>query len=130
MAEPDYKRLTAMHFHAWKSGLKTGTSHHPLYADIPSRISTHCACSYLYSRFPMSVCFTALHPPLTPAPFSLSGMYYLRTKPAANAIQFTVDRSTLQASRAAGEGPEGPPGNSTINADVTCTDEVCISCQG
>ncbi|BES87822.1 Hypothetical protein NTJ_00629 [Nesidiocoris tenuis] len=44
IAEPNYGKLTSMHFHAWKLGLKTG-------------------------------------------------MYYLRTKPAANAIQFTVDKS-------------------------------------
>lgn len=33
LAEPDYQRLTAMHFHAWKSGLKTGmcgATHRPL----------------------------------------------------------------------------------------------------
>ncbi|CAG0918059.1 unnamed protein product [Notodromas monacha] len=45
MADPNYGKLTSMHFHAWKLGLKTG-------------------------------------------------MYYLRTKPAANAIQFTVDKNT------------------------------------
>lgn len=44
IAQPNYGKLTSMHFHAWKLGLKTG-------------------------------------------------MYYLRTKPAASAIQFTVDKS-------------------------------------
>ncbi|KAM7360956.1 ribonucleoside diphosphate reductase large subunit [Cochliomyia hominivorax] len=43
VAEPNYGKLTSIHFYSWKAGLKTG-------------------------------------------------MYYLRTKPAANAIQFTVDR--------------------------------------
>ncbi|XP_063612743.1 ribonucleoside-diphosphate reductase large subunit-like [Penaeus indicus] len=47
IAEPNYGKLTSMHFYAWKLGLKTG-------------------------------------------------MYYLRTKPAANAIQFTVDKSKLK----------------------------------
>ncbi|KAF6208112.1 hypothetical protein GE061_016562 [Apolygus lucorum] len=47
IAEPNYGKLTSMHFHAWKLGLKTG-------------------------------------------------MYYLRTKPAANAIQFTVDKTKLK----------------------------------
>ena len=42
MSQPDYGKLTSMHFYAWKKGLKTG-------------------------------------------------MYYLRTKPAAHAIQFTLD---------------------------------------
>lgn len=46
VAEPNYGKLTSIHFHAWKMGLKTG-------------------------------------------------MYYLRTKPAANAIQFTVDKERL-----------------------------------
>ncbi|KAL7739357.1 hypothetical protein ACLKA6_003965 [Drosophila palustris] len=44
VAEPNYGKLTSIHFYAWKAGLKTG-------------------------------------------------MYYLRTKPAANAIQFTVDKN-------------------------------------
>uniref|UniRef100_A0A224XEY7 Ribonucleoside-diphosphate reductase n=1 Tax=Panstrongylus lignarius TaxID=156445 RepID=A0A224XEY7_9HEMI len=44
IAEPNYGKLTSMHFYAWKLGLKTG-------------------------------------------------MYYLRTKPAAQAIKFTVDQS-------------------------------------
>ncbi|XP_075160391.1 ribonucleoside diphosphate reductase large subunit [Haematobia irritans] len=46
VAEPNYGKLTSIHFYSWKAGLKTG-------------------------------------------------MYYLRTKPAANAIQFTVDRSRI-----------------------------------
>ncbi|XP_023037043.2 ribonucleoside-diphosphate reductase large subunit [Drosophila willistoni] len=44
VAEPNYGKLTSIHFYSWKSGLKTG-------------------------------------------------MYYLRTKPAAHAIQFTVDKN-------------------------------------
>lgn len=44
VAEPNYGKLTSIHFYSWKAGLKTG-------------------------------------------------MYYLRTKPAANAIQFTVDKN-------------------------------------
>ncbi|XP_037961094.1 ribonucleoside-diphosphate reductase large subunit [Teleopsis dalmanni] len=48
VAEPNYAKLTSIHFYAWKAGLKTG-------------------------------------------------MYYLRTKPAANAIQFTVDKSSPDA---------------------------------
>ena len=46
MAEPNFAKLTSMHFHAWKSGLKTG-------------------------------------------------MYYLRTKAAVDAIKFTVDTQML-----------------------------------
>ncbi|KAL1139882.1 hypothetical protein AAG570_006859 [Ranatra chinensis] len=47
IAEPNYGKLTSMHFHGWKLGLKTG-------------------------------------------------MYYLRTKPAAKAIQFTVDKTKVK----------------------------------
>ena len=46
IATPNYGKLTSMHFHAWKLGLKTG-------------------------------------------------LYYLRTKPAASAIQFTVDKTKV-----------------------------------
>ena len=45
MKDPDYAKLTSMHFYGWKSGLKTG-------------------------------------------------MYYLRTKSAVNAVQFTVSKKT------------------------------------
>jgi ribonucleoside-diphosphate reductase alpha chain len=46
IAEPNFGKLTSMHFYAWKKGLKTG-------------------------------------------------MYYLRTKPAADAIQFTVEKQAI-----------------------------------
>lgn len=49
VAEPNYGKLTSIHFYGWKMGLKTG-------------------------------------------------MYYLRTKPAVNAIQFTVDKTRLNQS--------------------------------
>jgi len=61
IAEPNYGKLTSMHFHAFKLGLKTG-------------------------------------------------MYYLRTKPAASAIQFTVDKSKLKKST---EGEDSPLKNGT-----------------
>ncbi|XP_033742673.1 ribonucleoside-diphosphate reductase large subunit-like [Pecten maximus] len=54
IAEPNYGKLTSMHFYAWKLGLKTG-------------------------------------------------MYYLRTKAAASAIQFTVDKTKLAQKSEAGE---------------------------
>jgi len=47
IADPDFAKLTSMHFYSWKKGIKTG-------------------------------------------------MYYLRTKPAADAIQFTVDTKALE----------------------------------
>ncbi|GAB6020343.1 Ribonucleoside-diphosphate reductase large subunit [Chamberlinius hualienensis] len=61
LAEPNYGKLTSMHFYAWSKGLKTG-------------------------------------------------MYYLRTKPAANAIQFTVDKSALSEGK-------------IVNSEVPKTDD-------
>jgi ribonucleoside-diphosphate reductase subunit M1 len=55
MAEPNYGKLTSMHFYGWKKGLKTG-------------------------------------------------MYYLRSRPAANAIQFTIDQKIQMAAKAARKG--------------------------
>ena len=54
IADPSAKKLTSMHFYAWKKGLKTG-------------------------------------------------MYYLRTRPKADAIQFTVNQEQLIADRAKSE---------------------------
>ena len=54
IANPDYGKITSMHFYAWRKGLKTG-------------------------------------------------MYYLRTKDAAAAIQFTVDKTKAAAASKAGE---------------------------
>lgn len=78
VAEPNYGKLTSIHFYGWKMGLKTG-------------------------------------------------MYYLRTKPAANAIQFTVDKQKLEntvRSQSAVETPLNlsplkPSFNSTINGNGT-----------
>lgn len=67
MAEPNMAKLTSMHFHAWKSGLKTG-------------------------------------------------MYYLRTKAAADAIKFTVE--SVQSAE-------------DKQADISCSldnPEECIAC--
>jgi ribonucleoside-diphosphate reductase subunit M1 len=52
IGQPNFAKLTSMHFYAWKKGLKTG-------------------------------------------------MYYLRTRPAANAVQFTVDPASAQTKKAA-----------------------------
>jgi len=57
VAEPNYGKLTSMHFYSWKMGLKTG-------------------------------------------------MYYLRTKAAAQAIQFTVDKSKLKKTTTAEDTAE------------------------
>lgn len=86
VAEPNYGKLTSIHFYGWKAGLKTG-------------------------------------------------MYYLRTKPAANAIQFTVDKSRKDTN---GEIKVQPPvdeadspNRSQNLADMVCSlenKEGCMSC--
>jgi len=71
VGEPNFAKLTAIHFYGWKKGLKTG-------------------------------------------------MYYLRTKPAANAIQFTVDQTKLK-------------NRDKNEADILCSidnKEACMSCSG
>lgn len=84
-----------------------------------------------------------------------TGMYYLRTKPAASAIQFTVDKQPVLKKRRKGASEEvggegrGPMTAVSIeeeeeeelndedddedgeNGDVgACGDDVCLSCQG
>ncbi|KAL4715575.1 hypothetical protein ACJJTC_009201 [Scirpophaga incertulas] len=78
VAEPNYGKLTSIHFYAWKMGLKTG-------------------------------------------------MYYLRTKPAANAIQFTVDKSKLK-NKTSNERSDTDEANM---AAITCSlqnKDACLSC--
>ncbi|XP_054745257.1 ribonucleoside-diphosphate reductase large subunit-like [Anastrepha obliqua] len=86
VAEPNYGKLTSIHFYGWKAGLKTG-------------------------------------------------MYYLRTKPAANAIQFTVDRSRKETNgevKAKSSIQEAASPNHSKNlADMVCSLEnkdACMSC--
>lgn len=67
VAEPDYGKMTSIHFYGWRRGLKTG-------------------------------------------------MYYLRTKPAANAIQFTLDNTKTTTAE---------------SSDQTCSrqnGDACLSC--
>ncbi|KAJ1511657.1 Ribonucleoside-diphosphate reductase large subunit [Coelomomyces lativittatus] len=74
IAEPNFGKLTSMHFHGWKSGLKTG-------------------------------------------------IYYLRARPAADAIKFTVDQLALQKEKEKEQ-------NLT---DMVCSLEnkmECLSCSG
>jgi len=47
-----------------------------------------------------------------------TGMYYLRTKPAANAIQFTVDKSKVQSSTSTEKGVKGVNGKDTSSEDA------------
>lgn len=74
VAKPNYGKLTSIHFHAWKMGLKTG-------------------------------------------------MYYLRTKPAANAIQFTVDKGKITNGQA-----EKDDANMSMIACSLANKDECLSC--
>jgi ribonucleoside-diphosphate reductase subunit M1 len=92
IADPSVKKLTSMHFYAWKKGLKTG-------------------------------------------------MYYLRTRPKADAIQFTVNQEQLVVDRAKSEAlrnkediekaeaPKEPPVEKTTGGLQTIDDEdECLNC--
>ncbi|ORY93299.1 ribonucleotide reductase [Syncephalastrum racemosum] len=79
VAEPNYGRLTSMHFYSWKKGLKTG-------------------------------------------------MYYLRTRPAVDAIKFTVDQLALKEASSSNEETD-----ESKLADMQCSldnKDACISCSG
>lgn len=89
IAQPNYGKLSSMHFYAWKMGLKTG-------------------------------------------------MYYLRTKPAANAIQFTVDKTKLkqkidstQESKVQPAGDDGEAQQERNMAAMVCSlqnKDECLMC--
>lgn len=82
IAEPTYDKLTSMHFHAWKLGLKTG-------------------------------------------------MYYLRTKPAAKAIQFTLDKSKALSAIQNGEKTKEKDDNNFNMEALVCSlqnKDDCLAC--
>lgn len=82
IAEPNYGKLTSMHFYAWKLGCKTG-------------------------------------------------MYYLRTKPAAQAIQFTVDKTKLQQSSTNKDSEQPSTKQEENEASMVCSlknKDDCLMC--
>lgn len=82
VAEPNYGKLTSIHFYSWKMGLKTG-------------------------------------------------MYYLRTKPAANAIQFTVDKVKARGRVTNGVSKGNIEKDEVNMAAITCSlqnKDECLSC--
>ncbi|KAI8062316.1 ribonucleoside-diphosphate reductase large chain [Gilbertella persicaria] len=77
IAEPNFGKLTSMHFYGWQKGLKTG-------------------------------------------------MYYLRTRPAVDAIKFTVDQLSLREYRKKKTEEDNM-------ADMVCSidnKDACVSCSG
>ncbi|PWJ43285.1 ribonucleoside-diphosphate reductase subunit alpha [Sediminitomix flava] len=76
VSDPNFGKLTSMHFYAWKKGLKTG-------------------------------------------------MYYLRTKAATDAIKFTVDKEQLKKAKEQEKEQQNIQGNS-----CSLDDPDCLSCSG
>ncbi len=68
IADPTVDKLTAMHFYAWKKGLKVSFLH------------------FLFNNI--------MKPYDTQLDFFQTGIYYLRTRPAVNAIQYTVEKTS------------------------------------
>ncbi|NXL38106.1 RIR1 reductase, partial [Glaucidium brasilianum] len=79
IAEPNYGKLTSMHFYGWKQGLKTG-------------------------------------------------MYYLRTKPAANPIQFTLNKEKLREREKASKEEEEKERNKAAMVCSLENREECMMC--
>ena len=71
VADPTTDKLTAMHFYAWEKGLKVNISYNE---------KNHGIIAHIY--------FTI---------YAQTGMYYLRTRPAVSAIQYTVDQGEYES---------------------------------
>ena len=56
-----------------------------------------------------------------------TGMYYLRTRPAAQAIQFTVDQSILQKAKEANQAPRASPSVPLVAATPSVTKALSSS---
>ena len=81
MVDASTAKLSSMHFHGWQLGLKTG------FLDLLK--------IFFGGAFPLiPLPFGDFHGPLG----QIQGLYYLRTKAAADAIKFTVDVETLKRS--------------------------------
>ncbi|CAN6274059.1 unnamed protein product [Urochloa humidicola] len=78
MDEPNFGKLTSLHFHAWSKGLKTG-------------------------------------------------MYYLRTRAAADAIKFTVDTTLLQDKQETSEEDDVQAKMAKVVCSLNNRDE-CLAC--
>ncbi|XP_045149123.1 ribonucleoside-diphosphate reductase large subunit [Echinops telfairi] len=79
IAEPNYGKLTSMHFYGWKQGLKTG-------------------------------------------------MYYLRTRPAANPIQFTLNKEKLKDKEKSSKEEEEKERNTAAMVCSLENRDECLMC--
>jgi len=89
VADPTVDKLTAMHFYAWRKGLKV-----------------RFVCSSMATMFPKNVSKT------NSSVCVQTGMYYLRTKAAVNAIQYTVDKNPI----------------ANVHDHQEQSDSICLSC--
>ena len=106
IADPNMDKLTAMHFYAWKKGLKVRVTERK--SSVPSYILLDTEQKIKLANDPNK--HLTLHILLLPQ----TGMYYLRTKPAVNAIQYTVEKGSVSSNSA---------------HIVDDTEDVCVSCQ-
>jgi ribonucleoside-diphosphate reductase alpha chain len=81
ISEPNYRKITSMHFYAWNKGLKTG-------------------------------------------------QYYLRTRPAVQAIQATIESNTSNKRKRSEDSEYSEESNSNKKAKIECTDDICVMCSG
>ena len=87
IADPNMDKLTAMHFYAWKKGLKVRAWKRN------SLLATICSSRICYlAKQPYQTLYQTLYQTISQTP--QTGMYYLRTKPAVNAIQYTVEKNS------------------------------------
>ena len=90
----------------------------------------------IVANYCVHILIPSTHPPSSSVLQGLkTGMYYLRSRPAANAIQFTVDqRVVIEAKKKqGGSGPGAEDAEKTAKdyTDMACSlqnREGCISC--
>ena len=96
IADPNYDKLTAMHFYGWKKGLKVREG-------LVCLTLCVCVCDHKNQHIDLLFCTKQ------------TGMYYLRTKAAVNAIQYTVEQ----------QGQSEP---SAADLPSASGDDACLSC--
>ena len=92
IADPTVDKLTAMHFYAWKKGLKVRKQNTDY--TLNSNNSSYRKQLKLLSHQSQLLSSSSVHCLLA----LQTGMYYLRTKPAVNAIQYTVEKGSVSSS--------------------------------
>lgn len=114
IAEPNYGKLTSMHFYGWKQ-VKSRAS------DITTPQGKRGSASHdVGCVFIRVVCVS---------PQGLkTGMYYLRTKPAANPIQFTLNKEKLKEGQPAKNAEETKERNMAAMVCSLENRDDCVMC--